>query len=166
MKKSLQLWKKVVVCTDDNYSFCSFSCSVLGPSGLFSHMNFNAGHFKIKIEINFDFKELDSNLKECEHTREFTSYKLWIYYCMSRKHSHSKLTAVSDIKQSNLNLWQLSLPSAKTLSTANIDNCIVLIFKATMQTPPPLFDQPSGIIVMTFRYKYHKMYVHTIITIG
>ena len=40
-------------------------------------MNFNAGHFKIKIEINFDFKQLFSNLKECEHehTREFTSYK-------------------------------------------------------------------------------------------
>ena len=30
-KKSLQLWKKVVVCTDDNYFFCSFSCSVRGP---------------------------------------------------------------------------------------------------------------------------------------
>ena len=31
LKKSLQLWKKVVVCTDDNCFFCSFSCSVRGP---------------------------------------------------------------------------------------------------------------------------------------
>ena len=27
LKKSLQLWKKFAVCTDDNYFFCSFSCS-------------------------------------------------------------------------------------------------------------------------------------------
>ena len=31
MKKSLQLWKKVVVCMDNNDFFCSFSCSVRGP---------------------------------------------------------------------------------------------------------------------------------------
>ena len=31
LKKSLQLWKKVVVCTDYNCFFCSFSCSVRGP---------------------------------------------------------------------------------------------------------------------------------------
>ena len=31
VKKSLQLLKKVVVCMDDNYFFCSFSCSVRGP---------------------------------------------------------------------------------------------------------------------------------------
>ena len=31
LKKSLQLWKKVVVCMDDNDFFCSFSCSVRGP---------------------------------------------------------------------------------------------------------------------------------------
>ena len=31
LKKSLQLWKNVVVCMDDNDLFCSFSCSVRGP---------------------------------------------------------------------------------------------------------------------------------------
>ena len=31
LKKSLQLWKKAVVCMDNNYIFCSFSCSVRGP---------------------------------------------------------------------------------------------------------------------------------------
>ena len=31
LKKSSQLWKKVVVCMDDNYFFCNFSCSVQGP---------------------------------------------------------------------------------------------------------------------------------------
>ena len=31
LKKSLQLWKKVVMCMDNNYFFCSFNCSVRGP---------------------------------------------------------------------------------------------------------------------------------------
>ena len=31
LEKSLQLWKKVVVCMEDNHIFCSFVCSVRGP---------------------------------------------------------------------------------------------------------------------------------------
>ena len=37
LKKSLQLWKNVVVCMDDKDFFWSFSCSVRGPSLTFYH---------------------------------------------------------------------------------------------------------------------------------